>query len=508
MTTTKNWSVQQKAIFTWCANLVGNLVVRARAGTGKTTTIIEAVTHIPATAKKVLVCAFARRNKLDFDAKLQEAGADLSRVEAKTLNALGFKYVMRNRKIARMNGVDDQVEWDRIDAVAPSIPNEMSALVYKLVGFAKNMLPFGTVSEIADLAVERDCCPENGFEASGWTPERIATIARDAMNLALEVPDSQNRVSFNDQLFLPVVLGWVTRDYDVVIVDECQDMNATQLLLARAACKKDGHVIVVGDDRQAIYGFRGADSASIDRLKAELNADELPLSVTYRCPKAVVAIAQTLVDDYTAAPSAPEGTVDVTTVEKLHETVRVNDAILSRTNAPLVPICLGLIRKGVSARIEGKDIGKQLVALVKKLTKQNSIPAFLTRLAGWSEKQKARIVARTKNERTAAARCEGINDQVETLAALAEGCVSVTELTERCIRMFSDTRNPDGSVSKVPAVVCSSVHKAKGLEWERVFILEGTLYCGGKRKDQEEANIHYVAVTRSKNTLVMVREAV
>src|SRR5437667_11176627 len=118
MTTTKNWSVQHLAIFTWCPRLVGNLVVRARAGTGKTTTIIEAVTHIPATAKKVLVCAFARRNKLDFDAKLQEAGADLSRVEAKTLNALGVKYVMRKRQIAKFNGVDDQEDGDCVVPVA------------------------------------------------------------------------------------------------------------------------------------------------------------------------------------------------------------------------------------------------------------------------------------------------------------------------------------------------------------------------------------------------------
>jgi DNA helicase IV len=93
----------------------------------------------------------------------------------------------------------------------------------------------------------------------------------------------------------------------LVIIDEAQDMNASQLLLAMKSCKKGGRIAVVGDDRQAIYGFRGADSNSLDRLKGELVAHELGLTTTYRCPKVVVAGAARLVPDYTAAPAAPEG---------------------------------------------------------------------------------------------------------------------------------------------------------------------------------------------------------
>jgi superfamily I DNA/RNA helicase len=57
-----------------------------------------------------------------------------------------------------------------------------------------------------------------------------------------------------------------------------------------------------------------------------------------------------------------------------------------------------------------------------------------------------------------------------------------------------------------PAIVCSSVHKAKGLEARRVFVLTETLYCQGKRINQEERNIHYVAITRAKEVLVLVEK--
>ena len=72
----------------------------------------------------------------------------------------------------------------------------------------------------------------------------------------------------------------------MVVVDEAQDMTSAQLEIAVGACKRGGRVVIVGDDRQAIYGFRGADSGGLDRLKKLLKAKELGLTTTYRLPEA------------------------------------------------------------------------------------------------------------------------------------------------------------------------------------------------------------------------------
>lgn len=285
-----------------------------------------------------------------------------------------------------------------------------------------------------------------------------------------------------------------------ILVHNCQDMNAAQIELALKSVTKTGRVIVVGDDRQAIYGFRGADSGSLDRLRAAMGAEELPLTTTYRCPKAVVAEAQRLVPDYNAAPTAPAGEIHTLPVEKLAETVAPGDFVLSRKNAPLVRVCLSILRTGTRAKVEGKDVGKGLVALLKKL-KPKSMPDFLAKLTKWEAKETKRA-ANLKKE-TAERKTAEVADQAETLRVLADGLSGVAELETRIETLFADDAAGNKSL-----VVCSSVHRSKGLEAPRVFILRSTL--GGRKPKEgkapaapstEEANIEYVAITRAQTSL-------
>lgn len=277
-------------------------------------------------------------------------------------------------------------------------------------------------------------------------------------------------------------------------------MNAAQIELALKSVRKGGRVLVVGDDRQAIYGFRGADSGSLDRLKAAMGAEELPLTVTYRCPKAVVAEAQRLVPDYLAAESAPAGVVETMPLAKLAKAVTPGDFVLSRKNAPLVRTCLSILRVGTRAKVEGRDVGKGLVALVKKL-KAKSMPNFLERLEAWEAKEVARAL-KLKPERAEVKRAE-IEDQAETLRALADGLSGIPELEARIESLFADV---EGAPSQV---VCSTVHRSKGLEAANVFILKETLVRRGKdgkplAQSPEEANIEYVAITRAQQRMVWV----
>jgi superfamily I DNA/RNA helicase len=252
-------------------------------------------------------------------------------------------------------------------------------------------------------------------------------------------------------------------------------------------------VCVVGDDRQAIYGFRGADSQSLARLKKDLKARELKLTTTYRCGKSIVTLAQTEVPDIEAGPKNGEGEVRHLDADKLVDVAMPGDFILSRLNAPLASYAMQLLREGKRAQIAGRDIGNGLKALVRKLGKgAYTVDAFLDAVDVWREKETKRLLTLKFEQRARL-----VEDQAETLYALSEGATSVAQVEQTIERLFTD----DGGDNAY--ILLSSVHKAKGLEAETVFVLDWTFRRG---KDQEENNIWYVAVTRAKHVLVFVEE--
>jgi superfamily I DNA/RNA helicase len=340
---------------------------------------------------------------------------------------------------------------------------------------------------VSELAYQFDLDPDEYLEEQGWYLDRIVEAAVKAMNLALQ---KDGAMDFDDMVYVPVRNSWVRPKYGMVVIDEAQDMNASQLILAMKVCKPGGRIVVVGDDRQAIYGFRGADSNSIDRLKGELIANELGLTITYRCPKAVVASVQHLVPDYKAADMAPDGLIGSASFEQMVERAGPGDFVLSRKNAPLTKVCLRFIRMGRRAMIEGREIGTGLLAVIKKV-KGKSVPDFLARLEKWETRQKERL--KKANKKSAEKKIEFIDDQAECLRAIAESAKSVADIEARIKDMFQETAG-----GKLDYIVCSSVHKSKGLERDRVWGLVETLYPGGRTGVIEEQNIHYVMNTRAK----------
>lgn len=474
ITTDVIYSAEQIAIFGWFETGTGHLVVKARAGVGKTFTIVRGM--VMSSAAKILYLVFNKKNQIEAQEKIKDP-----RVDTRTEHSHGFRCIKRVWSNAQP---DDAVEMDRIIDACPGIPEEPAQAVEKLVAFAKNTFIAPSKADLENLANERAIF--SAEEENGWTVAKLAAVAFDAL-AAAKVRDSQGRVSFNDMVWLPVAMNWVRPEFDLIVVDEAQDMNMPQLEMAVRACNEGGRICIVGDDRQAIYGFRGAAQDGMDLMKTRLNAATLGLTTTYRCPKSVVAIASEIVTDYKAADSAPEGIVDEINLCALNQSLQVGDAVLSRLNAPLVSTCLGLLRNGVPAKIEGRDIGRQLIGMVRKL-KAKSVPDFLKKLNTWGDKQ----IKRVSVGRNAESKVALVRDQVECLSAIAEGANSIFDIETRLNNLFADVGGNKAFV------VLSSVHKAKGLEWNRVFLLSGTFR---KNKGQEEANIYYVAVTRAKKHL-------
>lgn len=501
VTVATTWSVQQESIFSFFTESEDHLVVRARAGTGKTTTIVEAVKRWLASnpGKTAIVCAFNKRIAEELTSRL--AGYP---VIVKTLHAVGFACcrIYRERLV-----IEDakKVAVMRKDRLAQQVcgrtaPDAILRLVAKLHTLGRETAPHASVpGDLTPIAILHDCEPDEQFARMGFDLDYVEKKALEAMALAANV-QSGDTIDYSDMIFLPCRNGWLMKQWDLGVVDEAQDMTAAQLEIALGCCNR---MVVVGDNCQAIYGFRGADSESLDRLKAELAASELGLNTTYRCGRAIVALAQTWVPDFQAGENNPDGAILELNTKKLTAVAGPGDFVLSRTNAPLVAIAMSLLCAGKRTRVAGKEIGKGLVAILRKL-KARSVPELITRIEGWAtreiHRQEVKLIGMVNGKRAAVqSKIEMIQDQAEMLASLCDGAKNVDEVMDRAEALFSD----DG-LGAAGVITCSSVHRAKGLEADRVFVLRDTL----RETTQEEKNICYVAVTRAKRELVWVGDTV
>lgn len=488
-----NWSEYQEAIFAAVLAIlkVGrDLVVLARAGTGKTTTMVEAVIRFCRANRRarVLTCAFNVKNARDLDGKLRAAGLDWKQAAAKTLNGVGYatckkawgKGVAVDGKKGRKIAKKIAAEFEST-ARAEEIPNGLAGKIAKLAGLAKI-----TLTDPLDYSAMSALC--NRFAVADDQGE-VSVLVRLA-GLALEESKADRMVvDFDDQLWFPSVFELHPWKHDLVIVDEAQDMNPSQLELARKSVKRGGRLIAVGDDRQAIYGWRGADSNFISRMINELNATTLPLPRTYRCGHAIVAEAKKLVPDYEAAPSNVAGTVRTIPVGRLVDQVRAGDFVISRANAPLLPICLELLRRKIPATIQGRDIMGKLIGIVERCverTGDDSIDCLLGYLETYEVEERRKLEKADADEEI----IEELADRVECLRVLAPEHEICSDLVEHLDEVFTDRDD----LSKV---TLSSAHRSKGLERDRVFLVERTFRSG----DQED-NIRYVAITRAKSELV------
>ena len=181
---------------------------------------------------------------------------------------------------------------------------------------------------------------------------------------------------------------------------------------------------MAGDQKQGIYAFRGADGASLQRIKEEVKGDwlNLPLTVTWRCPKVVVARQLSHAPSYTAAPAAPDGIlIDLQIVKEWSigttEGAVMPNAILCRNNAPLISLAFALLRKRIGIKVLGRDFGKSLTSIIKKVAGDRilGLEEFVIAFREWYDKQCRLARAADKEEKI-----DRITDQFESIMAVVE----------------------------------------------------------------------------------------
>ena len=247
----------------------------------------------------------------------------------------------------------------------------------------------------------------------------------------------------------------------------------------------------------SIYGFRGCLSNSMNLLKERFGCHSLPLSVSYRCPKSIVKKAQEYVSHIQSHESAVEGLVKEDVGSWPLKQFLPTDAILCRNTRPLIEVAFLLIRNKVSCRVLGRDIGQGLVKLVKKMKAFNVLD-LTKKLANYRSKEAQKLIAQGKEDKLAS-----LDDKLDTLSVFMEEVgidAPVSELISAIEALFSD--------DSMGRLTLSTIHKFKGLEADRVFILDKFLmpspYARQQWQKEQESNLAYVAITRSKGELYYV----
>jgi DNA helicase-2/ATP-dependent DNA helicase PcrA len=476
-------SPYQTAIFNFVENGAGNAIVKAVAGSGKTTTIVKALDRVRGSS---LFLAFNRAIAVELKGR---------GVNAKTFHAMVMPAVLRS---IGLNNVDNDKLFKLVDAEF----SDEDAYLYgtfarKLVGIARQVgvgcLVEDTEEVWNEMAAHHDLEPDSD--------RAIFTVAIEKARQLLRISNAcKSMADFDDMLYFSVKNGISLPKYDFVFVDEAQDTNSIQRAILRKIMKPTSRFIAVGDPAQAIYGFRGADSNSLDLIAEEFNCIELPLTVSYRCPRSVVAHAQQWVSHIEPAPNAPEGEVvslganwDPTKI------FRAGDLVVCRTTKSLIAQAYRLIRARIPATVMGREIGQGLVALIKRMNAPD-LDQLIERVNLFTIREVEKAIA-ANNE----SKAQSVQDKSDTLlviiGSLEEDRRTIADLRGAIEVLFADKAN---------AVLFGTIHKSKGREAHRVFWLNSAL-CPSKwaRQDwqkQQERNLCYVATTRAIESLFLIEE--
>jgi DNA helicase-2/ATP-dependent DNA helicase PcrA len=476
----RNWSKYQQDIFNFVKNNSDNLIVEALAGSGKTSTAIESLKYISTSEKNIFV-AFNKKIADELRSRVPD------HITTGTLHSIGLKHISKVYKSV--------VVADKMTLIYKKIlgdgreKNELIYLLCKAVSLCKSSL-VDSFEEIDSLLDRFDIDPPDDVA-------RDVFINHIMFGLAASLKQTKS-IDFDDMIYFPIKLNVPLEQYDNVFVDEAQDLNPAQIQFVFKLIKqadsgkrksknnKNGRCIVFGDVNQAIYLFRNADANAFIKFKERLNATALPLPITYRCPRSVVTEAQRLVPALEMAPGASDGTVAWREYEQLLANVSLGSYIISRTNAPLVRTALKLIKSRTPCAILGRDIGENLSSLVKS-SKAKKIDKLQAHVTKWKNKEMSRLLESGKDP-------SHVLDKAECIEALMEGCDTVDQVKSNIISLFT-SKDPSSIVT------LGSTHQMKGLESKNVYMFINTY----NESSQEEKNLKYVAITRSKENLFYVK---
>lgn len=545
---------EQESIFQFVQSGTGNGIIDAVAGAGKTTTIMECARFAGTHSSSILFCAFNKSISKEIGEKLGKRG--LNNVTVKTIHSLGYQMLEANKSLdIRINvqeyKYDKLLKSEEVQRVLkPYYENILgihnlqpeTAETNKYEAFAIKKLVFKINGRLLDINQKfRSTLTKDTFEDFRNLVSHFgifndldmkmklfeyelqqyhqATLA--LLKIGNDLAKGTLTMDFTDMLYLPY--EWKLDSlvkYDFLFIDECQDLSKSQLAIVAKYGRETSRVLAVGDPRQSIYGFTGADIESFDRVKTMFGASQFPLTSCFRCPSKVIDIAKTIREDISGFKKEPGVVSDITT-DQVYSLAKPGDLIISRLRAPLLILVFGFIDKSIRVQIHEDEV-KEVINELKNIFKHEELHARIDNYPGkldglkavvlkrWEwiiQKEAERIVdpherkMRIDDERNyLKQRLEFLNRKFEQWK---QNCPTMADVIEKVREFVSATTN---------SIRLSTIHRAKGLENERVFILDYDELPMRHLEQRlwetiQELNLKYVAVTRAMQELYLVRDA-
>lgn len=472
-------TLEQSAIVDAAKTTQDNLLISALAGAAKTSTlelIAKAITGIP-----ILSLAFNKRIAEEMAARLP------SHVNSRTMNSVGHRVWAKtiNRKLVvdtrktytfMREAVDELKGGDKEEAF------ELFSDTIKMIGRAKVQ---GYLPDDKYEGIPRLVTSEEFFLSFEDEPTELQMYLVNKGIVASVKTAYDGQIDYDDQILMPTLFGGDFPRYPLVLIDEAQDLSPlNHEMLSRLVTKR---VIAVGDEHQAIYGFRGAEADSMSLLQDRFSMRRMPLSISFRCPIEIVKLARKHAPTMQWPDWAKPGSVR-TLAHWTEADIPDKAAIISRNNAPLFKLALDLLRQGRGIKLVGTDLGPQLIKTLKKLGPESMLqPEVLTAIDKWEEKKLVK------------SRSPGaVSDKADCLRVFASFGQTLSAAIAYAEHLFAT----DGPIQLL------SGHKAKGLEWNNVFHLDPwripSKWAKGEKERGQESNIEYVINTRTRENLTFI----
>jgi len=455
--------------------------VIAGAGTGKTTLIVSGEMYLPS---QTLFLAF---NKSIAD----ELKKRMPHRNCRTFHAIALQNL--TQRIGRLPV--DAYKYSKL-AENQGYSREEATLISDIVSlFELSNEGAYTNPKEWNLDFFMDICgPEIDVQE---VPEGSTITVRDAayvaMHLLRDELEKPTAFTFDDMLFMLAYFAtkhrWFLQDYDVVVVDEAQDVSPIRLDIIKRLSKR---CIAVGDPKQAIYRFAGAMTDAMYAIKDAFKSVDCPLSVTWRCDKAIIDEAANVVGPYLQPrPDAAEGLVSRIDVKSLFNSRLSEDSmVLCRTNAPLLKLALKMMAQRNPFNLMS-DYPGRLMKKADKLAKGLSgMAAFATAVRGHYQEK----IDSVKSDGLKAR----LQDEMDAILVVAEVCKKPEDVSAKFDELMRSKHGP----------ILTTGHKAKGLEAGRAILIRPDL-CPAPwvapddvESMAQELNLKYVMITRAKREFI------